>query len=105
MESAEASIYFSPFTLLNRLVDSTHISSGIMQMRINVMELGRFTRQTATGNTHEAILDYPPAGFAKATRKRRGVFVLKEVPRANVEVPPQAETWLISAQLPRCDGQ
>jgi hypothetical protein len=56
-------------------------------MRINVMELGRFTRQTAAGNTREAILDYPPAGFAKATRKRRGVFVLKELLPASIEAP------------------
>jgi hypothetical protein len=30
-------------------VDSTHMSSGIMQIRINVMELGRFTRKAACG--------------------------------------------------------
>ena len=55
MNSAEARISFSPFALLSRLVDSTHMSSGIMQMRINVMELGRFTRKTAVRSTPEAI--------------------------------------------------
>jgi hypothetical protein len=49
MNSAEARISFSPFTALSRLVDSTQMSSGIMQMRINVMELGRFTRKIAVG--------------------------------------------------------
>ena len=47
MNNAEARISFSPLTLLSRLVESTHMSNGIMQMRINVMELGRFTRETA----------------------------------------------------------
>jgi ribosomal protein S28E/S33 len=50
MNSAEARISFSPFTLVSRLVESTHMSSGIMQMRINVMEFGRFTRKDRCGS-------------------------------------------------------
>src|SRR5580700_3052679 len=40
---AEASSSFSPPVLSKRLVERIQISSGILQMRVSVMELGRFT--------------------------------------------------------------
>jgi hypothetical protein len=43
MNNAEASNSFSPFTLLNRLLDKIHISKGMLKMRMSVMEFGKFT--------------------------------------------------------------
>jgi hypothetical protein len=43
MKSAEASSSFSPPVLSNRLVERIQISSGMLAMRVSVMELGRFT--------------------------------------------------------------
>src|SRR5260370_1394248 len=40
---AEASNSLAPCSLLKRLEDRIHISRGMLQMRISVMELGRFT--------------------------------------------------------------
>jgi hypothetical protein len=74
--------------LESRLVESTHISRGIMQMRMSVMELGRFTAKSRRGNP-EAILDYPPAGFAKATRKREGVYRRPEDCLATLRARPR----------------
>src|ERR1700694_668505 len=71
MKSAEARISFSPLALESRLVESTHMNSGIMQMRMSVMELGRFTAKPRR-RYPAAPLDYPPPRLAKATRKRRG---------------------------------
>src|SRR5438876_7526316 len=56
MNSAEASNSFSPLALGNRLLESTQMSTGIMQIRISVMEFGRFTckdplRETSRGDT------------------------------------------------------
>jgi hypothetical protein len=51
-------------------------------MRTSVMELGRFTGNTAAGDIPGAIPDYPPPRIANATRKRRGVAL---VPKA---LPP-----------------
>ena len=60
MNSAEASNSFSPPVLSNRLVERIQISSGMLQMRVSVMELGRFTgyagnrtpaQNAATGDT------------------------------------------------------
>src|SRR5215471_19168769 len=50
IKSAEARSSFSPLALENRSEASTHISSGIMQMRISVMEFGRFTYRAAVGD-------------------------------------------------------
>src|ERR1700728_366603 len=43
MNIAEASSSLAPCSLLKWLEDKIQISRGILQMRINVMELGRFT--------------------------------------------------------------
>ena len=43
MKIAEASSSFAPWSLLKWLEDRIQISRGILQMRISVMELGRFT--------------------------------------------------------------
>ena len=40
---AEAKSSFCPSKLLKRLVESIQISSGMLQMRLSVMELGKFT--------------------------------------------------------------
>jgi hypothetical protein len=37
MKSAEASSSFSPFTLENRLLESTHINNGMLQILVSVM--------------------------------------------------------------------
>jgi hypothetical protein len=37
MKSAEASNSFSPFALENRLLISTHISTGMLQILVSVM--------------------------------------------------------------------
>ena len=43
MNSTEASSSRSPHTLLNRELERIHISKGMLKIRVNVMELGRFT--------------------------------------------------------------
>src|ERR1700690_1217220 len=43
MNRAEAKSSFSPLVLGKRLVERIHINSGILKMRLSVMELGRFT--------------------------------------------------------------
>src|ERR1039457_4521955 len=46
MNSAEASNSFCPLLLGNRLVERIQISSGMLKMRVSVMEFGRFTAGT-----------------------------------------------------------
>ena len=48
MNIAEASSSLAPCSLLKWLEDRIQISRGILQMRINVMELGRFTAGSTT---------------------------------------------------------
>jgi len=43
MKTADASSSLAPCALLNVLEDKIQISNGILQIRISVMELGRFT--------------------------------------------------------------
>jgi hypothetical protein len=43
MNRAEAKNSFSPPVLAKRLVERIQISSGMLKMRVNVMEFGRFT--------------------------------------------------------------
>src|SRR5882757_7650207 len=57
MKMAEASNSFSPVTLLNRPLERTHISRGMLKIRISVMELGRFTLR---GGFRKDQFDYPP---------------------------------------------
>src|SRR6266536_2809464 len=49
MNSADASNSFSPFTLVKRELERIQISRGILQMRLSVMELGRFTAKGSGG--------------------------------------------------------
>src|SRR5215469_4250599 len=44
---AEASSSFWPFSLLRRVVERTQISRGMLKMRTNVMEFGKFTVTSA----------------------------------------------------------
>src|SRR5579863_602650 len=70
--SAAASNSFSPFTLEKRLVDSTQISTGMLRMRMSVMELGKFT---VTGGVRAGMprFDYPPRELRTQWRvERRG---------------------------------
>jgi hypothetical protein len=64
MKRADASNSFSPLEVANRLEESTQISTGIMQIRISVMEFGRFTCK-AGPNCDRIPLDYAPAGGRK----------------------------------------
>jgi hypothetical protein len=45
----EASSSFSPFELVKRLVERTHMSSGMLHIRVSVMEFGRFTGKAWPG--------------------------------------------------------
>src|ERR1700733_492821 len=56
MNRAEASSSFSPFTLLNRPLESIHISRGMLKIRMSVMELGRFTLQGAPVASRNPVL-------------------------------------------------
>jgi hypothetical protein len=75
MKSADASNSFSPFCVAKRLLESTQISSGMLKIRVIVMEFGRFTRKD--DRTSPAQLNYPPACWLKQFRIR-GAGVLSE---------------------------
>lgn len=75
---AEASNSFSPFWLLNRPVERIQINSGILKMRTNVMELGRFTGDhRANENMKAAMADYPPRRKRKAMEGRTWISTSK----------------------------
>ena len=59
---AEAKSSFCPSKLLKRLVESIQISSGMLKIRLSVMELGRFKR----GHKPSYWPDYPPLCKRKA---------------------------------------
>jgi hypothetical protein len=52
MNRADASNSFSPCALLKRPVERTHISRGILRIRTNVMEFGRFTGTSSAVSGH-----------------------------------------------------
>ena len=57
INKAEANSSCHPSKLLKRLVVSIQISSGMLQIRLSVMELGRFTGGAAlAGNPRQIIL-------------------------------------------------
>ena len=58
MNRAEASSSFSPVTLEKRLLERIQISRGMLNMRISVMELGRFTAQSGfrRGNRNTCLI-------------------------------------------------
>src|SRR6266568_8646720 len=69
--SAAASNSFSPFTLENRPLDSTQISTGMLRIRMSVMELGRFTKnRRRPGGDTDTTLDYPPRELRTQWRVR-----------------------------------
>src|SRR5579872_384387 len=73
MNSAVATISFSPLPLVNRLEERIQISSGMLKMRLSVMELGRFTGRNnrhARGRNH-CWPDYPPLRAGKAMEENR----------------------------------
>src|SRR6185437_17072899 len=91
MNSAEARISFSPFALLSRLVDRTHMSSGIIQMRINVMELGRFTRKTAMGVRPCRYLIILHRDSRKQRAKGQVCLRLQALPRGHIQFGPKPQ--------------
>jgi len=70
MNSAEARSSFSPPVFWKRLVDRIQISSGMLKMRVSVMELGRFTGDTK--RRVRTTSNYPPVGTVKAMKERAG---------------------------------
>src|SRR5215475_1174771 len=55
---ADARISCSPLKPANRALERTQMSSGMQQIRISVMELGRFTRSVGRGSPRR--LNYAP---------------------------------------------
>ena len=49
--TAEARSSFSPWRLLIRLVSKSQINSGMLKIRVIVMEFGKFTAQLACPRT------------------------------------------------------
>src|SRR6185437_16051064 len=70
MNSADASSSCSPSNAREWLVESSQISSGMLQMRVSVMELGRFTagtgRQRSGQSWQRLIILYPEEGINEA---------------------------------------
>src|SRR5262249_21333419 len=69
MNKAEASNSFSPVMLEKWLLDRIQIKRGMLQMRLSVMELGRFTAtdsHAVPGN----YFDYPPPRKGNAMRQQ-----------------------------------
>src|SRR5882672_3431099 len=52
INNAEARISCSPGMLWKRLLERIQISSGILKMRVSVMELGRFTGRRPSARRH-----------------------------------------------------
>src|SRR6266498_2985785 len=52
----DASSSFSPFALVKRLVERTQMSNGMLQIRVSVMELGRFTGKGGRATRHTSKL-------------------------------------------------
>src|SRR5947207_4683739 len=86
MNRAEASNSFSPLVLENLLVERIQISTGIMQIRISVMELGRFTRSNRALRSRGANRLSSPE-FAKATEDRVPVTQAYYRPAPPVRTP------------------
>src|SRR4029077_4915247 len=73
IKSADASNSFSPFGLVSRPVERIQIKSGMLKIRTNVMELGKFTGDNQRqGNRKTAMADYPPRRKGKAMDGRAG---------------------------------
>src|SRR5215472_8346786 len=68
MKRAEASNSFWPFVLLRCVVERIQINRGILRMRTNVMEFGKFTGSIRypAEITKTAMTDYPPRANRKA---------------------------------------
>ena len=71
MKMAEASNSFSPLMLLKRGLESIQSSNGMQKMRINVMELGRFT--SSGDRAMEIILHGQGERNAGSRRRRENV--------------------------------
>src|SRR6516164_11829793 len=88
INKAQASSSFSPLTLVKRALESTHISSGMLQMRVSVMELGRFT-DTRPLEVPTTYLNYPPPAWAKQRKATNtfstGLLKLPEESRCSLE--------------------
>ena len=72
MNNADASSSFSPVALLKRELERIQISKGMLAMRVNVMELGRFTRTYSS--TAQVKLIMLPAGRERNAREARVVY-------------------------------
>src|SRR3954465_2608647 len=70
MNKADAKISFAPCTLLKWELERIQTSKGILQMRLSVMELGRFTLGDSGGTGKQ--LDYAPRGRGRQCGKARG---------------------------------
>ena len=68
MNKAEANSSFCPLALVKRLLERIQISSGMLKMRVSVMEFGRFTTGGQTGVP--TTPNYPPLGKWKAMSYR-----------------------------------
>src|SRR5262252_998850 len=60
MNNADASNSFAPCVLLKCEPERIQTSRGILQMRLNVMEFGRFTLQEGSGGRPATRFDYAP---------------------------------------------
>src|SRR5438876_10780092 len=68
MNSTTASSSFSPLMAVNRVLDSTQMSTGMLRMRTSVMEFGRFTRLRGPGQA--GLVRLCACGKGEAMRER-----------------------------------
>src|SRR5215472_13082914 len=75
IKMADARISCSPFKPANRLLERIQISSGMQQMRVSVMELGRFTRQNrARGSPPVRLCSCEFDQATKSSRAMRNLY-------------------------------